>query len=267
MRALIPPSPPPGSSAGDVDVHAWYGAQWSDTGGVRLNMIASVDGAASIEGRSAGLQTPGDNRVFAALRDLADVIVVGARTARVEGYGPAVPSDRRQQLRRRLGYTRAPRIAVVSDQLDLDLTSDLFAHCPEDLRTLVITGQQDDPTKVEALGRRVELITTSGPAVDMPGVDLPAAMRVLRERGMPRILCEGGPTLLSSMARSGAADELCMTVSPKLAGPGADRIALGAPWQSAPIGMELTHLLEEDGALFARYRMQPPVAAVAFAPR
>src|SRR5829696_8030169 len=55
---------------------------------VRVNFIASLDGATTVAGRSKGLQSPGDLRVFRLLRALADGVLVGAGTAAAEGYGP-----------------------------------------------------------------------------------------------------------------------------------------------------------------------------------
>src|SRR6201747_688838 len=76
MQSLFPPS----DTRSNVDVNEFFGRDWLESGGVRVNFIASVDGAVTIAGKSRGLQTPGDNLVFAALRDLADVVLVGAGT-------------------------------------------------------------------------------------------------------------------------------------------------------------------------------------------
>ncbi|TAM92705.1 MAG: pyrimidine reductase family protein, partial [Jatrophihabitans sp.] len=83
MRALLPA---PADSAAQVDIRAHYARDWIDRGGLRMNFVASADGAATAEGKSRGLQTAGDNRVFTALRDLADIVLAGAGTVRIEGY-------------------------------------------------------------------------------------------------------------------------------------------------------------------------------------
>ena len=80
MRALLP------GPVDDVDVHAYYAAGWIDRGGLRANFVTAADGAAHAGGLSRGLQTKGDNIVFAALRDLADVVLAGAGTVVAEGY-------------------------------------------------------------------------------------------------------------------------------------------------------------------------------------
>jgi riboflavin biosynthesis pyrimidine reductase len=91
-------------------------------------------------------------------------------------------------------------------------------------------------------------------------VDLVAAVATLRERGLVRVHCEGGPTLLADVAAAGLLDELCLTVSPLLAGgsyAGEDapmpRILAGAPLPAPPASLSLAHVLEGDGTLFLRY--------------
>jgi riboflavin biosynthesis pyrimidine reductase len=256
MRVLLP-EPSSGSVASPgaagpsaVDLHAWYGQGWSDVGGLRLDMVTSVDGAASVAGRSAGLQTPGDNAVFAVLRDLSDVILVGAGTARAEGYGPAVPGPARQARRRELGYPPIARIAVVSRSLDIDPASPLIAGAAPGCRTLVVTHSASDLDRRAALERAGAEVVVAGDG----DVNLVRVREELMARGLRRIVCEGGPTLLADLVAARAADELCLSSTPWLAGPGAGRISAGRPWEGV-LRAELTHLLEEDGALFARYRL------------
>jgi riboflavin biosynthesis pyrimidine reductase len=86
-------------------------------------------------------------------------------------------------------------------------------------------------------------------------VDLSEVHGVLRGRGLTRILCEGGPSLFADLAETGNVTELCLSISPLLAGPGSGRMMAGPPWPSDPVPLRLAGLLEEDGALFARYRV------------
>ena len=262
MRVLLPAGSAPEASASDgsVDLHAHYAQGWLPQGGVRVNFVSSVDGAAAAAGLSRGLQTPGDNAVFAVLRDLADVILVGAATAAVEGYRPSNPSARRRAIRDGLGLAEAPAIAVMTSSLQLDLSADLFsaaAHAP----TLIITGSAAPIASrndiIDLAGTETKLQLVEAPSGPDGGVDFAAAIAALRELGYQRILCEGGPRLFASGVASGAVDELCLTVSPMLTGPEALRIVAGDPWplEFAP-RLELTGLLTEDSALFCRYRIQ-----------
>ena len=245
MRALLPPSDDP------VDVHDWYARDWIETGGVRVNFIASVDGGITVDGASRGLQTPGDNRIFAALRDLADVVFVASGTAKAEGYQTVTLPDRRRAWRREHGFSEWLPTAVVSNRLDLDPTSGLFVgENHEHNRTIVVTSNGSDPDRRRALGEVADVI-----AVGDEQVDLEAARAALAERGHTRVLCEGGPSLFATLARAGVADELDLSVSPVLVGPDRPRIVGGEAWHGAPAGLRLHALLEEDDALFARYRL------------
>ena len=247
MRALLPP-PPDQPAAAELDDHelaglyAYPGPRW-----LRANMVTSADGAGFLDGRSAGLSSPGDMRLFGLLRVLADVVLVGAGTARVEDYKPA-------RRRPALGDLRAGRpptvpIALVSRKLDLDFGSPLFTGAPPDARTIVITcaGSPDDQRAAAA--RAADVIVAGDVAVD-----LTEALAALRDRGLGRVLCEGGPHLLGELASAGLLDELCLTVGPVLAGPGPTRVVAGAPFPARR--MTLAHVLEAEGFLFCRYLVE-----------
>jgi riboflavin biosynthesis pyrimidine reductase len=241
MRALLP------MPVQDVDVHVHYARDWFDVGGIRANMVASVDGAASVAGLSRGLQTPGDNRVFAALRDLADVVLVGATTAQVEGYSPSRADSPAAARRRERGLEPRLPIALVTRSVKLDLDAPIFGD--PSFRPLVITCAAGDAARRSEAESRADVLVCGDTEIDFA-----AARAALAERGLRRVLCEGGPSLLAAALDAGAVDELCLSVTPLLSGPGADRILTGNPWAVVPKQLRLHSLLEEDGALFARYR-------------
>ena len=246
MRVLLPPPGEADQPAAELDtraladLYAYPGPRW-----LRTNMVTSADGAGFLDGRTAALSTPGDLRVFGLLRVLADVVLVGAGTARVEEYKPA---RRRPALEGDLRAGRPPTvpIAVVSRKLDLDFATPLFTEAPSDARTIVITCA-GSPSHQRAAAARVADVIVAG---DM-AVDLAEALGALRDRGLGQVLCEGGPHLLGQLAAEGLLDELCLTVTPVLAGPGPTRVIAGAPFPARP--MTLAHVLTEDGALFCRY--------------
>ncbi|HET6877025.1 MAG TPA: pyrimidine reductase family protein [Jatrophihabitans sp.] len=242
MRALLP------EPCADADVHAHYAADWIEPGGFRVNFVAAVDGAVSAGGRSRGLQTPGDNSVFAALRDLADVVAVGAGTAVAEGYRAVRVGEQRRAVRREHGLPAPLPIAVLSRTLRLDPAQGLFADAAPDARTLVLTCGAADADRRRALQQVADVIECGDDTVDPL-----LARQALEDRGFRRILCEGGPTVFADLADAGVVDELCLSVTPLLAGPGAGRITAGRPWD-ATVPLSLVGLLEEDGALFCRYR-------------
>jgi riboflavin biosynthesis pyrimidine reductase len=221
---------------------------------LRANMVSSLDGAATVGGRSGGLSGGADQQVFAMLRALADVILVGAGTARVEGYRPVRP--RLEGVRwawLRAGRPPSPPIAVVTRRLDLDPESPLLAGSPAHARTIVITTEEAPPARRARVAATADVIVAG-----RESVDIVAAVTALAGRGHRRILTEGGPYLLTQIVDAGLLDDLCLTLSPVLAGPGADRIVADIGPRRAPGGagarpLSLAHVLAEDGHLLCRY--------------
>ncbi len=212
---------------------------------VRVNMVATADGATAIGGVSAPVSGPPDKAVYRLLRSFADVVLVAAGTVRAEGYRPARIEDRYAPGRVRRGQTPVPAIAVVSRRLDLDWRSALFTEAAE--RTVVITTSDAEPAAL-ARAREAAEVVTAGAA----DVDLAAALTALGARGAGHVLCEGGPTLNGALAGAGLIDELCLTISPRLAAGDAKRIVAGPDLTGYEL--ELRSVLEEDGYLFLRYR-------------
>jgi len=211
---------------------------------VRANMVSSVDGAVTVDGRARGLSGDADRRLFGLLRALADVVLVGAGTARVEGYGPALARPEYAALRTAAGQPPAPRIAVVTSSADLDPASTLFADAAPP--TLVLTCASAPPERRAELGDVADVRV-----VGDEHVDLAAAVAALVDTGLSRVLTEGGPHLLGALAEAGLVDELAVSISPVVAGGAAGRIITGPAMSPSP--MRLISLLEQDDFLFARY--------------
>ena len=207
---------------------------------VRVNFVSSVDGAVSVDGRSGGLGTAADKAVFGLLRELADVVLVGAGTVRAEYYRGARRSTR--------GRATPPPIAVVTGSADLDPGSRLFTDTA--VPPLVLTVESAAPAKREALA------TAGGEVVVLPRLTPDALLAELGGRGLRRGLCEGGPSRLGALQAAAAVDELCLTVSPLLAGGDAGRIAHGPPGSPAR-PMTLAGVLHADDALLLHYRRAP----------
>lgn len=221
-----------------AELERLYAYPSSDRPWVRTNFVSTLDGAAYAEdGKSGSLGGPVDTEVFALMRSLADVIIVGAGTARTEGYEPVRPDDVDTELRERLGLAPVPPIAVVSRRLDI----------PDALMTegqLVITTA--DAPALDALDSGPEVI-----AVGEGEIDWPAVFDVLAARGLHRVLCEGGPTLHGTLVALDLVDELCLTIAPVMSSGAAPRIA----HSPSPVEhtMVLEHVLDADGVLLTRW--------------
>jgi riboflavin biosynthesis pyrimidine reductase len=237
---LFPSTP---SALSDDDLEELY-AYPVERRWLRANFVSSLDGAAQgPDHKSGSLSDRADKAVFALLRSLCDVIVVGAATTRVEGYQPVRAHETDGKRRARLGLTPLPSIAVVSRSLDLD--ADLVSG--GDAPTIVITTGS---APVEARERIAAVAPVIVAGEDE--LDLALAVDELSARGFQRMLCEGGPTLMRDLVAADLLDELCLTFAPLLVGGERKRILSGDD-VTPPQSMQLRHLLETDGVLFARY--------------
>lgn len=218
MHRLVPPGP-------DVDAAAAVGSitrvphpdgrPW-----IGVCMVSSLDGAIAVEGRSGGLSSPADTSMLLALRDTADVVLVGAATVRAEGYGP----PRRTAL----------RIAVVTTgRTELDFDAPLFASGAG----LLIAPEGCGPFPVPTIH-----------AGSDGRVDLDRAVRALGARS---IHVEGGPRLNAALAEADLIDELNLTLSPSIVGGSSARIVDGAA--AVPHRFILDQVVQEDDFLFLRY--------------
>lgn len=241
MRQLIP------SPADDVNLPAVYaypaGRTW-----LRANMIASADGAATLDGRAGPLGNERDQSLLGLLRALSDVVIAGSGTVTIERYGPARARPEYRELRAAAGQPPAPLMAVVSNRLQLDFSARYFSG--DTGRPIVITCEAAPADRLRAAHKVAEVVLAGAKVVEPP-----LMVTALAERGHHRLLCEGGPTLLGDVAASGALDELCLTISSKLVGGPSRRIFDGPPL-IPPSATKLAHLLiDDDDFLYARYEV------------
>lgn len=210
-----------------------------------VNMIVSLDGAVTVEDRSAGLGRPADKAMFSALRAVGDVVLAGAGTVRTEGYGPPRPSTATRAARSARGQAEAPRLAIASRSLDLDLTRPLFTDA--EAPPFVLTCETAPAERRDALAEVAEVLV-----IGHDSVDLTAALAALGERGVRTVTCEGGPQLNADLVVADLVDEWALTISPLLVGGDAGRASIGgSPPEPRPL--ELDWVVEGDGLLLTRW--------------
>ena len=249
----LPPDP------AETRLAALYDEDPGTGGWLRANFVSTVDGGAwGPDHLSGSINDDADWRVFRVLRAAADVVLVGAGTARHEGYTAldrprGLPADDRPlELALITRSGRVPQQLVDGDRPPLVLTGEAGA------RTARRMAPADHVLAVPA-------------GHDPDEVDLRAGRAALADRGLRRVLCEGGPTLLAALLADDLVDELCVTTSPCLVGPGPSRIVAaspaGAPGEdprpagvpaSAPVPARLAHLLHAPGTgtLLARWLLR-----------
>jgi riboflavin biosynthesis pyrimidine reductase len=233
-------------AASDLDDEALLGLYAPPPGSwLRMNFVSSLDGAATRGGQSAGLGDDADRRVFELARRHADAVLVGAGTARAEGYGAMVLSGEAQAWRAARGMTRHPVVVLVSASLHLDPGSPIFADAP--VRPIVYTVAGAPAGPRTALAAVADVVEAGRAELD------PLLVRAdLADRGLVHIHAEGGPSLFGAFLAAGAVDELLLTLAPTLEGGSAGRIAHGP--DGAPTPMALAGVLRAGDELLLRYR-------------
>ena len=246
--------PSAGSDLSDDSLSSLYARADRSNPWLRVNFVSSVDGAATIDGVSGGLGGDADRRVFDLLRELCDVVIVGAGTVRGEGYGPMVLPPPSVDRRASGGLPSHPVFAIVSNRLDLDPSSRIFTEAP--VRPIVVTTDSAPRDRRDALAAVADLVIAGDSQLD-PAV----LVASLAERGLTQQHCEGGPSLFGTLAAAGVVDELCLTLSPHLVAGDAGRIISGAV--GGPRELTLGHVLASGDSLLLRYELRSAQAAIA----
>jgi riboflavin-specific deaminase-like protein len=240
MRRLLP-DPGPITVSEQLETYRPWEEAREERPLVAMNFVATVDGQATIEGRSGPIGSATDTAMLAGLRTRFDAVMIGAGTMRAEQYGRLATKPETREQRRRVGLSPEPLMVLVSGRLDLPWEAPLFHEGGE---VLIFTASETEPPPTEA---SVEVVRHEG------AVNLREAVRHLRqEHGVRALLSEGGPHLHEQMQADELVDDLFLTIAPKLSGGEAPRIVEG-PLPEV-VGLSLAWLLEEDGELFARYR-------------
>jgi len=207
-----------------------------------LNFATTLDGRAAISGRSGPIGSDTDTEMLQRLRTRVDAVMIGAGTMRAERYGRIVSNPDFRAYRERTGLAHDPLAVIVSNRMELPWDAGLFTDGGG--RVVIFTASEEEPPET----------ATPVTVVRHPdGVELDRALAwLLTERGIKSVLCEGGPTLHGRLREGGLADELFLTIAPKIAGGEGPRVLEGALPDVDQV--ELAWLLESEGELFARYR-------------
>jgi riboflavin biosynthesis pyrimidine reductase len=214
---------------------------------VRAMMVTTLDGSATgPDGLSGSISSRADRAVLSEVRRLSDAVLIGAGTLRAERYTPMLAKVADAGERAALGLAPAPVVVVVSGSLDLPWDEPFFSDSA--VRPIVITTESAEPGSLATARGHADVITVAGERVG------PAAIiDALVGRGLNRIVCEGGPSLLSSLAVAELIDEADIAVSPMMVGNGHE--AAGTP---VLVRFHLAQVITEDGFLFGRYLAVDP---------
>jgi riboflavin-specific deaminase-like protein len=211
-----------------------------------VNFVASVDGRATLLGRSGGLGDDGDRAMFHGLREQVDAVLAGTGTLRAERYGRMLGKPERRQRRIQRHRSPEPLATIVTRSGEIPTDIPLFAE--SEARIVVFS-----PTEIDTAGCDAQLEVVR---LDPGELTLTTALRRLHsDYGVRSLLCEGGPTLFGSLLHEGVVDELFLTIAPKLAGGGQGPTITSGPELADPDELQLQWLLERNGSLYLRYSL------------
>ncbi|MFV0306453.1 MAG: dihydrofolate reductase family protein [Desertimonas sp.] len=225
---LIPPSTGPIELSAD-EVAAAPRRRHDGRPWVGLCMVAGLDGGVAVDERSAALSSEADTALYGALRRAADMVIVGAGTARDEGYGAP----------RRPGQ----RLGVVTSTGDVDTAGTLFTSGAG-----FLLMPEDGPRAPSTGGRPIDVIRAGRGRVDL-ALALTRLGTVAPEPTFVQV--EGGPRLNGALVEARCLDELNLTISPRMTGGEGSRIIVGA--SEGVRDMRLTQLARAGSFLFGRW--------------
>jgi riboflavin biosynthesis pyrimidine reductase len=210
---------------------------------VFMNFVESADGRASRGGNTRGLGSDADLQMLLGLRTVADAVLVGPGTIRVEGYGRLVGDAERRARRVEAGQDADPPCVLFSRRFDIPWEAGLF-QAPEQ-PVIIYTAES---------GARARDCAAPVEVVHLDAYSSAAALADLRARGVRALLSEGGPTLFRGLLDAGVVDELFLTLAPQLVAGTEQQILPGPPLDPA-IELALQWVLQAEEELFLRYRL------------
>ena len=224
-----------------MEISSLLGPDSGDVFTVRTNMVSTLTGSATMNHVSEDMGNDTDGQLFAALRNWADVVLVGAQTVRAEDYSGVAPVTD--------GSRPAP-IAVPSRSLDFDITSDFFTDVTTPPILLVPHSSWDD----QELAKRIATIESAGAEVCDAGEGTAQNyISVLKDRGFKRVLCEGGPGMIGQLVDIDAIDQMYLTLDPHLS-TGVETPMATFKGEHSHRRMQLENVAaDQDGTVFLRY--------------
>lgn len=221
-----------------ADAYPWPDADhW-----VRAMMVTTLDGAAAgPDGLSGTVSSDTDQVVFSATRRYADAVLIGSGTMRAEQYTPMRSSEDDAHRRAEAGQAPAPVIVVASRSLDLPWQLPVWHESVQ--RPIVITPEDADAGRLRTAREHAEVVT-------VPDTLPQAIVGCLVDRGLRRIVCEGGPHLLRDLVAADLVDEADITLAPYFAGTATSPTTPALPDVTQ---YRLAHVLEGENTLMMRY--------------
>ncbi len=170
-------------------------------------MVSALDGKAAVEGAAGSIGSAIDRAIMRNLRAHADAVMIGASTLRAEKLTLSVTQDLARQ-RVALGLEPQPLAVLTTVSGNLPLENHLLDATSDNL--LVFVSPSTPSLSLKKLSSLASVETATS---------LKETLQVLKQRyAVDVLLVEGGPSLNQALVGENLADELFLTLSPKLLG-------------------------------------------------
>lgn len=255
------PGPPVELSAEDVYSELSFpgpGTTAREAPYVAINMVSTIDGKVTVGGKASPIGSGADREIMRNIRCAVDAVLVGAGTVRAEEMNLCVPR-RLSEKRKARGLPDQPLGVVLAGAGELPLERKLFR--PSDQRIVIIAGQSTpEKTLKGAWDRGIQVLHAGGPGPPSPD----EVLRLLRKHfDLNTLLLEGGPSINGSFLSSGKADELFMTLSPKISHSNQDTLTISSgdlKQTTTNLKLSSVHASLQEDELYLRYLFQRPQA-------
>jgi len=220
---------------------------------VYINMAMTADGKITSAVREyPRFSSDGDRRNMDRLRAEADALMVGAGTLRADDPDLRVRDREMIEYRRSLGKPPLLVNVMVTASANVDGIARFFDPALSSAR-VVATVDDAPKERLASLAGRAEVWR-----LGRGDVDLVRLVERLRERGVERLLLEGGGELNWKMVRARLVDELHVTIAPALlGGREAPTLLEGEGFEmQAQRRLRLAELRREGDEVFCRYRLE-----------
>ena len=202
---------------------------------VLLKLAASSDGKAGLAGRKpVGITGEAARQRVHQMRAEADAILVG--------IGTVLSDDPHLTCRLPGMFARSPVRVVLDARLRIPLSTAIVGTARE-VPVWVFTGPGASPVAEDILkAKGVEVFRVE--AKD-GRLDLPAVLKALADRGVTRLMVEGGPTVAAAFIAAGLVDRAALFRSPNEIGHGGIGVLEGVPLTALTKSPKLQHLATE----------------------
>lgn len=219
-----------------------------------MNLAATVDGKIdTFQRRGAVISSARDKQRVDRLRADSDAVMIGSRTLHDEDPKLTVKSPALRAERTALGLPENPSKVAVASRLALKPDCAFLTAGPA--RILLFTTPQTDESELARLRfGGAEVFVQEG---ERPGIE--KVLSILKDKGIERLLVEGGSTLNFEMLMRGYVDELTVFIAPLIfGGETAPTLAGGFGLsESAAMRLKLQKAEEwEDGGVLLNYVVQ-----------